>query len=236
MINRHQSQPVRTGAITSFSNLEALSRGFDAVTSMLLASDPQEFHRQYGSNSQPPNVLNIALWIFDEADNMSDEAWFQKVTAFITEHRMTLGHHGVCRVSILICHCGQYPVYFTLCESNGAWGKEQAIRNVEPALAFQLELSRLSNYNLTPCFVAAKQIHIYHRIARENQLDNHLFVQAVYTEPCPLLNILLLRPIDLSQVFSREGLPHVLHIRAMCRSSQLVEGPAICMHRAIYLQ
>jgi acetyl-CoA carboxylase / biotin carboxylase 1 len=179
MINRHQSQPVRTGAIASFPNLEALSRGFDAVTSMLPAFDPQEFRRRYGSNSQPPNVLNIALRIFDEADDMSDEAWFQKVTAFVAEHRKTLGHRGVRRVSIVICRRGQYPVYFTLRESDGAWGEEQAIRNVEPALAFQLELSRLSNYNLTPCFVEAKQIHIYHGIARENQLDNRLFVRAL---------------------------------------------------------
>ncbi|KIK36558.1 hypothetical protein CY34DRAFT_16310 [Suillus luteus UH-Slu-Lm8-n1] len=38
---------------------------------------------------------------------------------------------------------------------------------------FQLELSRLSHYKLTPCFVETKQIHIHHAIAWENQLDNH---------------------------------------------------------------
>src|SRR5438477_4782286 len=64
-------------------------------------------------------------------------------------------------------------------ESDGAWSEEQAIRNVEPALAFQLELSRLSNYKLTWCFVEAKQIHIYHAVARENQLDNRFFVRAL---------------------------------------------------------
>lgn len=58
----------------------------------------------------------------------------------------------------------------------GSWGEEQALRNMEPALAYQMELTRLSNYNLTPCFVENQSIHIYHAIARDNQLDNQFFI------------------------------------------------------------
>ena len=156
-----------------------MSRGFDTVTSLLPPFDAKEFTKRYGSNSQPPNVLNIALRIFDEADDMPDETWAEKITAFVAKHAETLTHRGVRRLSVLICRRGQYPVYFTLRESEGSWVEEQAIRNVEPALAFQLELSRLSNYKLTPCFVEAKQIHIYHAVARENQLDNRFFIRAL---------------------------------------------------------
>jgi acetyl-CoA carboxylase/biotin carboxylase 1 len=45
-------------------------------------------------------------------------------------------------VSIVLCRCGQYQysIYYT--HDNGTiWKEEQAIRNIEPALAFQLELS-----------------------------------------------------------------------------------------------
>ena len=70
-------------------------------------------------------------------------------------------------------------MYFTLREMNGSWKEERAIRHVEPALAFQLELSRLSNYNLTPIFVQNNQLHIYHGVARENQLDNRFFIHAL---------------------------------------------------------
>ncbi|KAF8647743.1 hypothetical protein AX16_006578 [Volvariella volvacea WC 439] len=180
MINRNQKQPVRTGAIASFPNLETLARGFERVVSTLPHFDPDEYRQRYGSNSQPPNVVNIALRIFDESDNLQDEAaWSERVTAFINQHTQLLTERGVRRVSILICERGHYPVYFTLREFDGSWGEEQAIRNIEPALAFQLELSRLSNYNLKPVFVEAKQIHIYHGIARENQLDNRFFVRAL---------------------------------------------------------
>jgi Acetyl-CoA carboxylase, central region len=36
-----------------------------------------------------------------------------------------------------------------------------------------------SNYNLTPVFVESKQLHIYHGVARENQLDNRFFIRTL---------------------------------------------------------
>ncbi|KAJ7449654.1 acetyl-CoA carboxylase [Mycena latifolia] len=179
MINRHQSQPVRTGTIASFPTLATLSRGFSKVAATLPAFDPAEYRRRHGSNIQPPNVMNIALRIFNDEDDMSQDAWSEKLTAFSNEHSQTLTRRGVRRISFLICRRGQYPVYFTLRSTDGKWGEEQAIRNIEPALAFQLELSRLSKYNLKPCFVETKQIHIYHAVAQENQLDNRFFVRAL---------------------------------------------------------
>ncbi|KAF9054415.1 acetyl CoA carboxylase [Panaeolus papilionaceus] len=179
IINRHQSQPIRTGAIASFPNVDTMAKGFNKVVSLLPAFDPQEFAERYGAGTQPPNVINIALRIFREQDDMPEDAWNKTVVSFINKHDEILQARGVRRASILICRRGQYPVYFTLRIIDGLWTEEQAIRNIEPALAFQLELSRLSNYNLTPCFVEAKQIHIYHAVARENQLDNRFFIRAL---------------------------------------------------------
>jgi len=179
MINRHQSQPVRTGAIASFPNVAALKKGFAKVAEMLPAFDLQEFSERYGPNSQTPNVINIALRIFKEEDDMAETDWTKEVVAFVNGQVQLLKERGVRRFSLLLCRRGQYPVYFTLRDIDGVWQEEQAIRNIEPALAFQLELSRLSNYNLKPCFVEAKQIHIYHAVARENQLDNRFFIRAL---------------------------------------------------------
>ena len=179
MISRNRSQPVRSGAIASFANLEALSRGLEHVVSLLPAFDTAEYDQRYGGNAQPPNVLNLALRIFNAADDMSEADWCEKIDSFINSRRSTLAARGVRRVSIIICRPGQYPWYYTLREMEGSWREEQALRNIEPALAFQLELSRLSNYNLTPCFAASKQIHIYHGVARENQLDHRFFIRAL---------------------------------------------------------
>ncbi|KAI6126082.1 acetyl-CoA carboxylase [Pisolithus croceorrhizus] len=167
LISRNHSQPVRMGVIASFSDLPALSRGFEKVAALLPVFDVGEFQSRYGS-TEPPNVLNLALRIFEKADDMPEEAWAEQLTKF-----------AVRRISILICRRGQYPMYFTFRSSNRTWSEEQAIRNIEPALAFQLELSRLSNYKLTPVFVETKQIHIYHAVARENQLDSRFFIRAL---------------------------------------------------------
>lgn len=167
------------GAIASFLNLSALARGFSKVAAMLPLFDLKEFRQRYGPDSQSPNVINIALLIATDADDMSEEAWSKKITSFISEHSRTLSRRGVRRVTMLIWRKGQYPRYFTVREVDGLWAEEQAIRNIEPALAFQIELSRLSNYNLKPCFVETKRIHIYHAVARENQLDNRFFIRAL---------------------------------------------------------
>ncbi|KZP16603.1 acetyl CoA carboxylase [Athelia psychrophila] len=179
MINKSQTQPIRTGALASFPNLDALAIGFDKVASMLPVFEPEEYRRRYGANNQPPNIMNLALRIFDEEDDMPDAEWSEKVITLVNERKASLNKRGVRRVSVLICRRTEYPYYYTLRETNGVWGEEQALRNIEPALAFQLELSRLSNYKLTPCFGESQQIHIYQANARENQLDNRFFIRAL---------------------------------------------------------
>ncbi|KAG6914786.1 hypothetical protein DXG01_015335 [Tephrocybe rancida] len=182
MINRHQSQPVQTGTIASFPNIDALSCGFERVVLMLPTFDNDKFCQCYGPGSQPPNIVNVALYIFHDEDDMSEVSWTATITKFVNDQKEVLTRCSVCCVSVLICHLGQYPVYYTLHDFGGTWGKEQAIHSIKPALAFQLELSRLSNYNLMPCFIEAKQIHIYLAITRENQLDNRFFIRALV---CP---------------------------------------------------
>ncbi|KAH8116533.1 acetyl CoA carboxylase [Phellopilus nigrolimitatus] len=180
MINRSHIQPERTGVLASFINFPTLEKGFNKVAALLPAFNAAEFSRRYGGDSQPPNVLNIALRIFDKADDMSESTWSEKLIKLVNDRRDVLIQHGVRRLSIMICRKGEYPLFYTLREMNeGVWAEEQAIRNIEPALAYQLELSRLKNYSLTPVFVENKSIHIYHGVAHENQLDNRFFVRAL---------------------------------------------------------
>ncbi|OAV88065.1 hypothetical protein PTTG_29169 [Puccinia triticina 1-1 BBBD Race 1] len=50
-------------------------------------------------------------------------------------------------------------------------------RNQE--LAFQLELSRLSNFHVTPCPTENRQIHIYYAKGKENLADSRFFVRTI---------------------------------------------------------
>ena len=179
MIDRHQKQPLRHGAFASFPNFETLSRGFDKVAAMLPVFDAAEYRQRYGGNNEPPNVLNMALRIFNEEDDSTDEGWYTKILELVNNRKDVLEKRGVRRISILLCRPGLYPQYFTLRNMDGTWDEEKAIRHIEPALAFQLELGRLSHYNLNPCFTENHQLHIYHGVARENQLDSRFFIRAL---------------------------------------------------------
>ena len=139
----------------------------------------EDHKRRYGGSTERPNVLSLALRIFDEEDDMPESAWRQEFISLVNEKRDIVIEHGVRRATVMICRKGQYPYFMTLREMNGAWAEEEAIRNIEPALAYQLELGRLSNYKITPCFVENRQIHIYHAVARENPLDHRFFIRAL---------------------------------------------------------
>jgi len=135
MISRSHSQPIRCGAISAFANFDALARGFKHVVSLLPLFDPVEHRQRYGDSSETPNVLNLALRIFTEADDMPEADWTNKMDAFINDRKDLLVPRGVRRVSVVICRRGQYPWYYTLRDMDGVWREEQALRNVEPALA-----------------------------------------------------------------------------------------------------
>jgi acetyl-CoA carboxylase/biotin carboxylase 1 len=153
--------------------LSALHKGFEKVVRSLPTFDKEE------GDGEPPNVLNIALRIFEEENDLDEAVWREKFLELSNERKDSLREHGVRRASFMICRKGQYPWYFTIREMNGTWREEEAIRNIEPALAYQLELSRLSNYKVTPRFADARQVHIYHAVGRENQFDQRLFIRAL---------------------------------------------------------
>ncbi|CAE6428799.1 unnamed protein product [Rhizoctonia solani] len=172
-------EPIRNGAIATFPNFDILQKGFRKVAEQLPHFNPDDYSRRHGQAAQPPNVLYFALRAFTPADDMEDPAWREKLLALVNNKTSILNERGIRRVSFLICRPAQYPWYFTMRDMGNQWGEEEAIRNIEPALAYQLELSRLSNFKLTPCFVDNKQIHVYHAVARENQFDSRFFIRAL---------------------------------------------------------
>lgn len=173
LILKNESQPIRTGAIASFPDVNALHKGFDKVVEHLPLFEKSD------AVPEPPNVLNIALRIFEEANDMKDDVWREEFLRLSNGKKDLLAAHGVRRVSFMLCRRGQYPWYFTIRDKEGEWIEEEAIRNIEPALAYQLELSRLSNYKITPCFADARQVHIYHAEGRDNPGDQRFFVRAL---------------------------------------------------------
>lgn len=160
-IKQSQTEPLRTGVMTSFNNLAEVQSGFRGVLSNYSSFNGEEFAQRHGKDVGLPNILNVAIRAFDSADDMTDAEWQQKMADLVSSASTDLLKRGVRRVTFLVCRKGVYPSYFTFrqeASAGGAWKEEEKIRNIEPALASQLELNRLSNFNVTPIFVENRQI------------------------------------------------------------------------------
>ena len=92
-------------------------------------------------------------------DAIEDETLKQQLQPFLQRHSFELREHGIRRVTIVLFRKGQYPGYFTFREATD-YTKDQTIRHIEPAMAYQLELTRLSNLDIKPCFTDNRQIHV----------------------------------------------------------------------------
>lgn len=175
-----KNEPLRFGLMTSYDNLAALKQDFQSILSHYPEFNVEEFEEKYGKDARHPHVLNVALRLFEEGADTSDADLNEEFTKLVNNFRPQVDATGVRRISFVICRKGQYPSYVTLRPSaDGSWKEEAAIRNIEPALAYQLELGRLSNFKITPMKSGNRQIHVYQAVGRENPSDIRFFVRAL---------------------------------------------------------
>src|SRR5258707_11723846 len=179
MIPKSSIEPIRSGVISSFPNVKALEDGLSDIITLLPPFSLEEFKQRHGSDAQAPNVVYITLRHFEPEDDQYNDQLRETILRLVQANEKLLQARGVRRATFMLCRREQYPWYYTVRKMETGWAEEESIRNIEPALAYQLELGRLSNYKLTPCFVENRQIHIYHGVARENQFDSRFFVRAL---------------------------------------------------------
>ncbi|WVW79516.1 hypothetical protein I302_101485 [Kwoniella bestiolae CBS 10118] len=179
VVNTKQ-EPTRFGLMTSYNKLAELENGFSKLLSMYAPFSHAEFAEKYGSDARSPHVMNVALRLFNGDQELTDEQLNERFHALANQYADKISSKGIRRVSFMACRKGQYPSYFTLRPtSDGSWKEEEAIRNIEPALAYQLELGRLVNFKITPQPSTNRQIHVYHAVGRENTSDVRFFVRAL---------------------------------------------------------
>ncbi|OLY77749.1 Acetyl-CoA carboxylase [Smittium mucronatum] len=138
--------------------------------------------KQLSPDSKPfkpkfSNVLNIAFQVLDELQIDSD-FWAKTLEEFTKSYMTLLRKHGVRRVTYLLsCH-QNHPSSFTYSE-NTDFSENTTIRNIEPALAYQLELSRLSNYNIVPYLDGGHHFHTYIGTSKKDPTDTRVFLRAL---------------------------------------------------------
>jgi len=124
-------------------------------------------------------VLNIAI---RDDEGLTDDELLARATALIADYRNDLAARKIRRVTFICGHKGgAYPGYLTF--RGPTYEEDVGIRHVEPALAFQLELNRLSKFKIKPVFTENRNVHIFEAYGKGNEndkiVDKRYFTRAV---------------------------------------------------------
>lgn len=127
--------------------------------------------------SEPTDVVNIALRMSKE-DTEDDQKILKKLTPFVQEVKNLLRGRWVRRITFMIPRHEALPAFFTFRERSD-YSEDPVIRHVEPALAFQLELFRMANFDIKALLVDNRSLHLYYGTGKQNPSDGRFFVRAL---------------------------------------------------------
>ncbi|EPX74755.1 acetyl-CoA/biotin carboxylase [Schizosaccharomyces octosporus yFS286] len=192
-VNKNDSEPFRFGAVVAADNFDQLETNLAlAIERLPLARNT--FNAGLTLNNEEPssaplqeltNVLNVAL---TSTNDLEDSAIVDKLSSVLGEFRDDLLEHNVRRITVIGGRHNKsaHPSYFTYRASSDSFEHEtvryvedERIRHIEPALAFQLELGRLSNFDIEPVFIDNHNIHVYRATAKNMSSDKRFFTRAL---------------------------------------------------------
>ena len=136
---------LRKAMLAVFSSLETLDAEFDALLDAFEASPSS------AENEKPVNALHLII----KAKGKSQEELSAILTAACSSRKESLEARGVRRVTFAVppvsgsraVLAGHGSGFFTMRHSLG-YQEDRLVRNIEPSLAFQLDLRRLSNFHI----------------------------------------------------------------------------------------
>uniref|UniRef100_A0A3Q2QM52 acetyl-CoA carboxylase n=1 Tax=Fundulus heteroclitus TaxID=8078 RepID=A0A3Q2QM52_FUNHE len=181
----------RMGAMVAFQCFDDFKRNFDEVLSSfaepLLGSASflescSSFYEEENMKSKRENPIHIINVSIKTADTEDDDALVKAFTTFVQSKKAILFEYGIRRMTFLITQKDDYPLLFHFVASF-QFQEDRIYRNLEPALAFQLELNRMRNFDLTAVPCANKKMHLYLGAARVQEgaevTDYRFFIRAI---------------------------------------------------------
>ncbi|KAK3295325.1 acetyl-CoA carboxylase [Chaetomium fimeti] len=188
---RTREEPVRKGVIIPCKYLDdaedMLSRALDTLPMLgnrRRVANPLAALSDMRRPAPPPRldsmdelsaVVNVAV---RDAEGRSDEETLKDILPLVEQFKDDLFSRRVRRLTF-ICgrNDGSYPAYYTF--RGPQYIEDDSIRHIEPSLAFQLELARLSKFKIKPVFTENKNIHVYEGIGKDVETDRRFFTRAV---------------------------------------------------------
>ncbi|XP_076323761.1 acetyl-CoA carboxylase-like [Tachypleus tridentatus] len=180
----------RMGVITAFRTFEDFVKNFDHVMQLFCQSPPPSprlLDSDFSPIShgvsfcdddpipiEPMHILNVAVMMSKKDE---DETLSEKFYAFCAEKKAELVEKLLRRVTFVVLQKHNFPKYFTYRERDG-FKEDRIYRHLEPALAFQLEMNRLCNYELEAISTANQKMHLYlgkAKVAKGQEVTDYRF-------------------------------------------------------------
>ncbi|KAI0128302.1 acetyl-CoA carboxylase [Xylariales sp. AK1849] len=185
-LSRHaDDEPTRKGVIVSCRYVddadEVLQKALESLPSKRKKTGPSLIPDLSGKRKpirsetldELSNVVNIAI---SDSESSDDRDIIAHISTLINGCKEELLARKVRRVTFICGHNdGSYPGYYTF--RGPAYEEDVSIRHTEPALAFQLELGRLSKFRLSPIFTENKNIHVYEAVGKGAESDKRYFTR-----------------------------------------------------------
>ncbi|PAA64942.1 hypothetical protein BOX15_Mlig015514g1 [Macrostomum lignano] len=171
----------RMGAMTAFASLQEFESSFDEVLDRFKISPPQSPYPgaqesapiafqgpPYETDNpleEPIHIINMAIRLSQlDFEGMSghslDNHLSAKLKRAIASRSDLMKERGIRRVTFICVLHRDYPKYFTFRCRDG-YAEDVVYRHLEPALAFQLEINRLRNFELETLDVPNHRMHLY---------------------------------------------------------------------------
>ncbi|XP_015454656.1 acetyl-CoA carboxylase 1 isoform X3 [Pteropus alecto] len=195
----------RMGGMVSFRTFEDFVRIFDEVIGCFCDSPPQSptfpeaghtslYDEDKVPRDEPIHILNVAI----KTDcDIEDDRLAVMFREFTQQNKATLVEHGIRRLTFLVAQKDfrkqisyevdqrfhrEFPKFFTF-RARDKFEEDRIYRHLEPALAFQLELNRMRNFDLTAIPCANHKMHLYLGAAKvevgTEVTDYRFFVRAI---------------------------------------------------------
>ncbi|KAL1606439.1 acetyl-coenzyme-A carboxylase [Paraconiothyrium brasiliense] len=162
-------------ALEIFPALGAKKSAVNLKESMTLKRTPTSGANINQTPDELTGVLNVAV---RDVESFDDKEIMERILPIVKEYKDELLARRVRRLTFVCGHKdGTYPGYYTF--RGPHYAEDDSIRHVEPALAFQLELGRLSKFNIKPVFTENRNIHIYEAVGKGAESDKRYFLRAV---------------------------------------------------------
>ncbi|KAK2176007.1 hypothetical protein NP493_691g01001 [Ridgeia piscesae] len=178
----------RMGIMVAFGSIDEFKGYFDAISERFTGASTfcklvENKLSGFGNNTnckkklleEPINILNVAIRCDQEQD---DDIIASQFETFCAERKHYLAKMGLRRITFVILNKRGFPKYFTY-RARKQFKEDRIYRHLEPALAFQLEINRMRNFDLEFIPIANHRMHLYlgkaKQVAKDHEVTDYRF-------------------------------------------------------------